>query len=185
MPRMTALHMLRSTMKTVSAPAISSLRGSLPHPTQQLCTLRVRRRRRLTQHSPPGGLLGPTWAGLAPADRASLLAPSFIRSPRRRAEQGRRDFEAERLAVCRLMTNSNLVGPHHRQVRRFLTLEDAAGVNAGLTIHVCEYWPHSSSGRRLQHTRAAVIVGNRSRAARATNSSRRLKKNASRPTSRA
>jgi len=57
MPRMTALHMLRSTMKTVSAPAISSFRGSLPHPTQQLCTLRVRRHRRLTQHSLPGGLL--------------------------------------------------------------------------------------------------------------------------------
>ena len=84
MPRITALLMLRSTMKTVSAPASRSFRGSLPHPTQQLCTLRVRRRRRLTQHSPPGGLLGPTWAGLAPADRASLLAPSFTRSPHRR-----------------------------------------------------------------------------------------------------
>jgi hypothetical protein len=27
---------------------------------------------RLTQHSLPGGLLGLTWAGLAPADRASF-----------------------------------------------------------------------------------------------------------------
>src|ERR1700720_3755640 len=71
-PRITALHMLRSTMKTVSAPASSSFRGSLPHPTQPLCTLRVRRRRRLTQHSLPGGLLGLTWAGLTPADRASF-----------------------------------------------------------------------------------------------------------------
>src|SRR5262249_23712713 len=53
MPRITASHMLRSTMKTVSAPASSSFRGSLPHPTQPLCTLRVRRRRRLTQHSLP------------------------------------------------------------------------------------------------------------------------------------
>src|SRR5262249_26064032 len=59
MPRMTALHMLHSTMKTVSAPASSSFRGSLPHPTQQLCTLRVRRCRRLTQHSLPGGPLRP------------------------------------------------------------------------------------------------------------------------------
>src|SRR5215813_4562247 len=59
MPRIAALHMLRSTMKTVSAPAISSFRGSLPHPTQQLCTLRVRRHRRLTQHSLPGGPLRP------------------------------------------------------------------------------------------------------------------------------
>ena len=49
--------MLRSTMKTVSAPAIRSLRGSLPHPTQPLYKLRVRRYRRLTQHSLPGGPL--------------------------------------------------------------------------------------------------------------------------------
>ena len=59
MPRITALHMLRSTMKTVSAPAISSFRGSIPHPTHRLCTLRVRRCRRLTQHSLPGGPLQP------------------------------------------------------------------------------------------------------------------------------
>src|SRR5467141_1727545 len=73
MPRISALHMLPSTITTVSAPASSSFRGSLPHPTQPLCTLRGRRRRRLTQHSLPGGLLGLTWAGLAPADRASFL----------------------------------------------------------------------------------------------------------------
>jgi hypothetical protein len=72
MPRIAAVLMLRSTIMTVSAPAISSFRGSLPHPTQPLCTLRVRRRRRLTQHSLPGGLLDPTWTGLAPADRASF-----------------------------------------------------------------------------------------------------------------
>src|SRR5215203_3533053 len=72
MPRTAALLMLRSTMKTVSAPANRSFRGSLPHPTHPLCTLRVRRHRRLTQHSLPGGLLGLTWAGLAPADHASL-----------------------------------------------------------------------------------------------------------------
>jgi len=57
MPRIAASHILRSTMKTVSAPASSSLRGSLPHPTHRLCTLRVRHRCRLTQHSLPGGLL--------------------------------------------------------------------------------------------------------------------------------
>src|SRR5713101_4045488 len=64
--------MLRSTITTVSAPANSSFRGSITHPTQPLCTLRVRRYRRLTQHSLPGDLLGLTWAGLAPADRASF-----------------------------------------------------------------------------------------------------------------
>src|SRR5262249_740349 len=58
MPRMTGLLMLRLTMKTGSASASRSFRGLLPHPTQQLCTLRVRRRRRLTQHSLPGRLVG-------------------------------------------------------------------------------------------------------------------------------
>src|ERR1700757_1984472 len=84
-PRLTTLPMLRSTMKTVSAPAIRSFRGSLPHPTQPLCTLRVRRCRRLTQHSLPGRLLGATWAGLAPADRASFgwRLPSFNLVPAR------------------------------------------------------------------------------------------------------
>jgi len=57
MPRIAASLMLRSTMKTVSAPAASSFRGSLPHPTHPLCTLRVRHRCRLTQHSLPGSLL--------------------------------------------------------------------------------------------------------------------------------
>jgi hypothetical protein len=72
MPRITALYMLRATIETVSAPASSSFRGSLLHPMHPLCTLRVRRHRRLTQHSLPDGLLGLTWAGLAPADRASF-----------------------------------------------------------------------------------------------------------------
>src|SRR6266849_11106261 len=82
MPRITALLMLRSTMRTVSAPASRSFRGSLPHPTHPLCTLRVRRHRRLTQHSLPGGLLGLTWAGLASADRASLAwRPCLSRAP--------------------------------------------------------------------------------------------------------
>src|SRR5712675_2454798 len=72
MPRISALQMLRSTITTVSAPTNSSFRGSITHPTQPLCTLRVRRYRRLTQHSLPGDLLGLTWAGLAPPDRASF-----------------------------------------------------------------------------------------------------------------
>src|SRR5258708_11507872 len=71
---LTALRMMRSTITTVSAPANSSFRGSITHPTQPLCTLRVRRYRRLTQHSLPGDLLGLTWAGLAPADRASFAS---------------------------------------------------------------------------------------------------------------
>src|SRR5436305_3185039 len=72
LPGMTALLVLRSTMSTVSAPAISPFRGSITHPTQPLCTLRVRHYCRLTQHSLPGGPLGLTWVGLAPTDRASF-----------------------------------------------------------------------------------------------------------------
>ena len=109
-PRITALHMLRSTIRTVSAPANSSFRGSITHPTQPLCTLRVRRRRRLTQHSLPGDLLGLTWAGLAPADRASF-AGAFshsITSSARASSIGGTSRPSER-AVCKLMTNSNLV----------------------------------------------------------------------------
>ena len=42
---------------------------------QQLIVLqrKVRSRVQFTQHSLPGGLLGLTWTGLAPADRASFL----------------------------------------------------------------------------------------------------------------
>src|SRR6516165_4101513 len=36
-----------------------TFRGSIPHPMQQLCTLRVRHCCRLTQHSLPGGPLRP------------------------------------------------------------------------------------------------------------------------------
>jgi hypothetical protein len=108
-PRISVLLILRSTTETVSAPATSPFRGSITHPMQQLCTLRGRRYLRLTQHSPPGSLLGLTWAGLSPAERASLLAPSSIRAtimppqPRRpggRARQrGGRDIR--RCRECR------------------------------------------------------------------------------------
>src|SRR5260370_5169016 len=72
MPRITALHMLRSTMKTVSARASSSFRGSLPHPTQPLCTASC------SASPPPHATLAsrrlarPYLARLAPADRASF-----------------------------------------------------------------------------------------------------------------
>ena len=47
------------------------------YPARPLCPLRVRHYRRLTQHSRPGASLRLTWAGLAPADRASL-AGAFL-----------------------------------------------------------------------------------------------------------
>ena len=80
---------------------------------------------------------GLTWTGLAPADRASLLAPSLIRSPRRRgrAASAARSRPSA-LAVLRLMTSSNLVGCMHRQVGRLLALEDSAGIDADLATRV-------------------------------------------------
>src|ERR1700730_14316513 len=98
MPRIAALHMLRSTMKTVCAPASSSFRGSITHPTHPLCTLRVRQHCRLTQHSLPGGPLSLTSAGLAPADRASFAwrLPSLNHLVGPRKQHGR-NRQAEHL----------------------------------------------------------------------------------------
>src|SRR5258707_520370 len=110
MPRMTALHMLRSTISTVSAAANSSFRGSITHPTQPLCTLRVRRRRRLTQHSLPGGLLGLTWAGLTPADRASFAgAFTYSITSSAIARSGGGIFRPSALPVRKFKTNSTFV----------------------------------------------------------------------------
>src|SRR6516165_410324 len=135
MPRIPASLMLRSTMMTVSAPAISSFRGSLPHPTQQLCTLRVRRHRRLTQHSLPGGLLGPTWAGLAPADRASFCwrLPSLDNLVGA-AEQRDRHRDAERLGGLHVDGQLDFRHLLHRQVGQLRTFEDAADVNPNLAV---------------------------------------------------
>src|ERR1700730_2454583 len=79
----------------------------LPDP---LCTLRVRRRRRLTQHSLPGGLLGLPWAGLTPADRASFagaFAHSITSSASASSVGGTSRLSA--LQALRLITNSNLL----------------------------------------------------------------------------
>src|SRR6476659_6075035 len=116
--------MLRSTMKTVSAPTSSSFRGSLPHPTQPLCTLRVRRRRRLTQHSLPGGLLDLTWAGLAPADRASFAwrLPSFDDLVGA-GEQGWRNFESERLGSLKIDNKLELGRLHDWKIGGLSALE--------------------------------------------------------------
>jgi hypothetical protein len=107
-PRITASHVLRSTIRTVSAPASSSFRGSLPHPTQPLRTLRVQRRRRLTQHSLPGGPLRLTWAGLAPADRVAGAFPySITSSARSRIPVG--IVTPSAFAALRLTTVSNAI----------------------------------------------------------------------------
>src|SRR5215831_5212892 len=137
MPRITAVHMLRSTITTVSASATSSFRGSLPHPTQQLCTLRVRHYCRLTQHSLPGGRYGLTRAGLAPADRASfrwrlqlvdhLIGPQHDRWGYRKAKR-----------LGGLEVHDHLVFRRklHREIARLLASHDAIDVSGGTTPDV-------------------------------------------------
>src|SRR5258708_1339010 len=69
-PRLAALAVLRSALCPVSPPATYPLLGSIPSPTQPLCTLRGRRRRRLTQHAlpvRPGHRQDYPWAGFAGA----------------------------------------------------------------------------------------------------------------------
>src|SRR5271165_4724941 len=136
-PRITALHMLRSTITTVSAPANSSFRGSITHPTQPLCTLRVRRYRRLTQHSLPGDLLGLTWAGLAPADRASFAwrLPSLDHLVGE-GKQLRWDVEAECLCGFEIDDKFKPSRLHHWKIGGLLTLENPTDIDAYLAIPI-------------------------------------------------
>ena len=112
-------------------------RGSIPHPTHQLCTLRVRRHRRLTQHSLPGGPLGLIWAGLAPADRASFAwrLPLFDHLVGE-CEHCRRDGKAERLGGFEINHELELGSLHNRQVSGFFAFENATRVNSDLAIHI-------------------------------------------------
>ena len=64
--------------------------------------------------------------------------------------------EAEHCAVWRLMTSSNLVDCTDRQVGRLRALEDAADVDAGLTIGIVDVGPvaHQPTdfGKVARHT---------------------------------
>ena len=101
------------------APAISDslrprdfiFRGSIPHPMQSLCTLRNRRRRGLTQHSLPGGLLRPTWAGLPPAGSHQLcLAPHSFDHLVGAGEQCRWHINSQRLRGLHVDDHLVLIG---------------------------------------------------------------------------
>jgi hypothetical protein len=60
---------------------LSGFRGSIVHPTQSLCTLRGRRRRRAHATLTTGRPLRPTRAGLSPARRRQLTGAQAIQGP--------------------------------------------------------------------------------------------------------
>ena len=81
-PRIAAPHILPSARVNASAPAVSVFRGSIPHPTQLLCTLRRGRhlpRRNTRYQADATPYLGRTYTGwIAPA---SPGAPLTLSSP--------------------------------------------------------------------------------------------------------
>ena len=95
-------------ISTVSAPAISSFRGSLPHPTHPRCTLRVRHRCRLTQHSLPGGLL--PVPDLHRLNRASFAWRTYSITSSARTTSVSGIVMPRAFAVLRLTTISNRAG---------------------------------------------------------------------------
>src|SRR6266702_5932875 len=83
---MTVLLMLRSAAKESLRPQRQGHFGAQSHTPRNSCVrFAAGVAAGLAQHSPPGGLLGLTWAGLSPADRASFLAHPLpaLRSPTR------------------------------------------------------------------------------------------------------
>src|SRR5258708_4663627 len=80
MPRMAVLLMLRSAAKDNLRPQRQGHFGAQSHTPRNSCVrFAADVTAGLAQHSPPGGLLGLTWAGLSPADRASFLDAPFAR----------------------------------------------------------------------------------------------------------
>src|SRR6266568_313575 len=72
---MTVLLMLRSAAKESLRPQRQGHFGAQSHTPRNSCVrFAAGVAAGLAQYSPPGGLLGLTWAGLSPADRASFLA---------------------------------------------------------------------------------------------------------------
>jgi len=112
MPRIAALHMLRSTVKTVSAPAISSFRGSIPSPHATAVYASC------SASPPPHATLAPRRSAttLPVPDLHRLIAPalpgaflhSISSSARNRNDSGIVSLSA--LAVVKLITRSNFLG---------------------------------------------------------------------------
>ena len=70
--RITLPHILPSTVPTSRPPQRYLFRGSIPHPIRSLCTLRIRRCRRLRNTRFLAACYRPTGAGLSPAGSRQL-----------------------------------------------------------------------------------------------------------------
>ena len=88
-----------------------------------------------TQHSLPGGLLDLTWAGLAPADRASFAwrLPSFDHLVGT-GKHTRRYFQAECFGSLDVEHGFVFRRSLHREVGWFLAFQDAVDVGGGKPI---------------------------------------------------
>src|SRR5512132_3217741 len=90
-----------------------------------------------TQHSLPSGrypLLGPDFHRL---DRTSLRLAHSLDHLVGAGEQRRRHGQPEHPGGRGVYHQLELARLHDRQVRRLGTLEDAAGIDADLTIRIC------------------------------------------------
>src|SRR4051794_32826789 len=89
-----------------------------------------------TQHSLPSGRYSLTWAGLPPAGSHQLcLAHSFDHLVGAQQERCRH-LNAERLGGLEIDRQLGLCGLLDWQVRRLVTLENAAGVDASEAIRI-------------------------------------------------
>src|SRR5215212_8901416 len=112
------------------SPAVSFVPRPIPHPTQSLCTLRDHCRqwpRNTRYQADATPYLGRTCTGwTAPAYTWRTLLDHLIGE----REQRRRHFKAERLGGLEVKDQLHFGDLLDWQVGRFLSLENAAGVDA-------------------------------------------------------